>query len=65
MIKKEDGNIYLYFEKNAIFISAEIKNGKIKILPTLPELADFSVVPPTDTNISQTENKSTVTHYKV
>ena len=58
-VNVKDGNIYLYFEKNAIFISAEIKNGKIKILPTLPELADFSVVPPTDTNISQTENKST------
>ena len=38
----------------------EIKNGKIKLLPQTPELADFSVVPPASSTISQTENKSSV-----
>ncbi len=54
----KDGNIFLYFEKSARFISAEIKNGKIKILPTLPKLADYSVVPPAETNIPQSTKKS-------
>jgi len=29
------------------------KNGKTKILPTLPKLADFSVVPPAPSNIAR------------
>ena len=33
--------------------AAASKNGKIKILPTLPELADFSVVPPANPSIPQ------------
>jgi len=58
----KDGNVFLYFEKTARFVSAEIKNGKIKLLPQTPELADFSVVPPASSTISQTENKSSVQH---
>ena len=43
---KKDGKVFLYFEKSAKFLSAEIKNGKINILSLTPELADFSVAPP-------------------
>ncbi len=57
-LNKKDGNIFLYFEKTARFVSAEIKNGKIKILPITPELADYSVVPPAETNIPQSTTKS-------
>ena len=40
----KDDNIFLYFEKTLNFVAAEIKNGKINILPMLPKLADFFVM---------------------
>ena len=40
----KDDNIFLYFEKTLNFVAAEIKNGKINILPMLPKLVDFSVI---------------------
>ena len=40
----KDDNIFLYFEKTLNFVAAEIKNGKINILPMLPKLADFFVI---------------------
>ena len=40
-INVKDGNIFLYFEKKTQLVSAEIKNGKIAILPQTPSLSDL------------------------
>ena len=57
-IKVKDGNVFLYFEKSANFISAEINNGKIRILPQTPSLADLTESRPALLNISQSSDKS-------
>ena len=57
-INVKDGMIFLYFEKNAKFISAEIKNGRINILPSLPSLADLTESRPTLSNIAHSSDKS-------
>lgn len=57
-IDVKDGKLFLYFEKKGKYIEAEIKQGKINILPAGPELADFSVVPPAKDIISQAEELS-------
>lgn len=54
----KDGNVFLYFEQKAQLIPLEIKGGKIYILPLEPKLADFSVVPPANTNINQSKDLS-------
>ena len=51
-----NGKLFLYFEKRGQYVEAEIKQGKINILPAVSELADFSVVPPANKSISQAEN---------
>ena len=55
----KNGKVFLYFEKTALFISAEINNGKIRILPQSPSLSDLTGSRPVSSTISQTENKST------
>ena len=57
-INVKDGMIFLYFEKNAKFISAEIKNGRINILPSLPSLADLTESRPALLNIAHSSDKS-------
>ena len=54
----KDGNVFLYFEQKAQLIPLEIKGGKIYILPLEPKLADFSVVPPANTNINPSKDLS-------
>ena len=68
MIKKEDGNIYLYFEKNR-----EATEAIKTVIANYSNSNGYSyfrsqvgaVIASLDSNITQTLNKSTVTHYKV
>lgn len=57
-ITVKDGSVFLYFEKTATFIAAEIKNGKITILPNTPDLSDFTESRPAQSNIPQSTPKS-------
>ena len=57
-ITVKDGSVFLYFEKTATFIAAEIKNGKITILPNTPDLSDFTESRPAQSNITQSTPKS-------
>jgi len=57
-VELKNGKLFLYFEKRGQYVEAEIKQGKINILPAVSKLADFSVVPPTDDILSQAEELS-------
>ena len=47
---------FFILKKKTQLVVMEIKNGKINILPRLPKLADFSVVPPAKINISEKDD---------
>ena len=47
---------FILKKKLNLLVAMEIKNGKINILPRLPKLADFSVVPPAKINISEKDD---------
>ena len=54
----KNGKVFLYFETRAQFISAEINNGKIRILPQTPSLADLTESRPIFSNIAQNNDLS-------
>ena len=54
----KNGKVFLYFETRAQFISAEINNGKIRILPQTPSLADLTESRPVTSNIAQNNDLS-------
>ena len=54
----KDGKLFLYFEKKGEYVEAEIKRGKINILPAMPSLADLTETRPTSDILSQAEELS-------
>lgn len=56
----KNGNIFLYFEKKTQLVSAEIKNGKIAILPQTPSLSDLTGSRPAKINISEKDDSSSI-----
>lgn len=56
----KDGNVFLYFEKKVQLVSAEIKNGKIVILPQTPSLSDLTGSRPAKINISEKDDSSSL-----
>ena len=54
--------IFFFILKKTQFVSAEIKNGKIAILPQTPSLSDLTWSRPAKINISEKDDFSNIQH---